>query len=231
MSNDPKYVRLSDRLSNGTLVDTYSHWGITGLDVIEFPVDGTPAAQEFVRGALRRGLLEGASKAEFEEIQDSNDALVAAVARDEDEEKALRKAGQEAVVVRTANSEAKRLAASRAGEGPGGAYDADRKRRQAILATQKELDDGEQAVADAQVGHVAAQAFGDDNPVNTAIHAENGGSSDALRADNGETTTVVDLTGQIPQTTPPVGKSQKASKAEAKARAAAAKAANQDEDE
>lgn len=222
MSNDPKYVRLSDRLSSGSFVDTYSHWGITGLDVVEFPADGTPAAQEFVRDGLRRGLLEAASKAEFEEVAEANESIASQVYMDDDTRRAVENAGQEAKVVRAANTEGRRLAASRAGEGGGGAYDADTKRREAILKVQKDLDDGDIAVPDTnEAGSTSALAFGDDNPVNTAVHAEQGGSSDALRSDNGETVPVADLTGQIPQTTDPVA-STAPKKAAKKGRAAQA---------
>jgi hypothetical protein len=140
--SDPKYVRLSDRMSNGSLVDTYSHWGITGLDVQEFPTDSA-SAQTFVRDNLRKGLLEPASKAEFDEVQEANEEVASAIHRTEDEAKALAKAGQEAQVIRTSGKVAKRLAESRAGEGGGAAYDADTKRRKAVLKAQQSLDEGD----------------------------------------------------------------------------------------
>jgi hypothetical protein len=70
--SDPKYVRLNNELvySRSLVVDTYSHWSISGLDVKAFPdPERHPAQAEFVRDALRRGLIEVASQAEFEEVQ------------------------------------------------------------------------------------------------------------------------------------------------------------------
>lgn len=210
MANDPKYVRLSDRASSGTLVDTYSHWGISGLDVVEFPADGSEAAQAFVRGALRSGLLESASRAEYDEVQNANEAVASQVYMDDETRRQVENAGQEAKVVRTALKEGQRLAAARMQEG-GAAYEADQRRREAVLAVQRELDDEEIAVVgpDGSLGR-AALGFGDDNTLNTAIHSEQGGVSviapETGRVDEGfgAGTGVGSLTDQIPQTQEPV---------------------------
>lgn len=68
MANDPQYVRLNDSLADhGSLADvTGSGWSIGGMDVQEFPEDDDVAAS-FVRGKLRAGVLEPASRAEFDE--------------------------------------------------------------------------------------------------------------------------------------------------------------------
>lgn len=172
--SDPKYVRLADRLSSGMVVDTRSHFAISGLDVQEFPEDDSPNQQAFVRDALRRGHLESASKAEYDEVRGYNEELANAVFRTEEEEQALVKAGQEAQVIRASNKASRKLAASRSGEGGGAAYEADQKRREALLKVQKGLDDDSVPVeveGDGG-GTTYAMAFGDDNPVNTDLSIE-----------------------------------------------------------
>lgn len=68
--SDPKYVRLREDLAGGICADIYSGWSIAGYDVLAFPTDQLPA--EFVQGKLRAGILESASKAEFDEVQESD---------------------------------------------------------------------------------------------------------------------------------------------------------------
>lgn len=69
MPNDPKYVMLANRLTNGMVADIEgSGWSISGLDVKEFP--STEGAARFVRHALREGKLEPSSRAEFDEVQE-----------------------------------------------------------------------------------------------------------------------------------------------------------------
>lgn len=75
MANDPSYVRLANRLSLQTIADISefgSGWSISGLDVKEFPED-TEAAR-YVRLKVGQGVLETASRAEFEEVQDDEEA-------------------------------------------------------------------------------------------------------------------------------------------------------------
>lgn len=69
MAKDPKYVRLCDRLAfNGSWTDIESGFSIGGLDVQEFPSDDKPRQKVAVQKALRQGILEEASKEEFDKI-------------------------------------------------------------------------------------------------------------------------------------------------------------------
>lgn len=75
MANDPSYVRLANRLSLQVIADISefgSGWSISGLDVKEFPED-TEAAR-YVRLKVGQGVLETATRAEFEEVQDDEEA-------------------------------------------------------------------------------------------------------------------------------------------------------------
>ena len=66
---DPTYVRLTDRLATGgSWSDLDSGFAIGGFDVKKFPKDDTRAA-DAVRSAVRAGILEEASKAEFDEVE------------------------------------------------------------------------------------------------------------------------------------------------------------------
>jgi hypothetical protein len=75
MANDPKYVRLPERLLAGNVTDIEggTGWGISGLDVKEFPED--PDEASFVRDALRSQLLEPATAAEFKRVSDAHARL------------------------------------------------------------------------------------------------------------------------------------------------------------
>jgi hypothetical protein len=68
MAKDPQYVRLNDNLADhGSLADVSgSGWSIGGSDVQEFPADDDDAV-DFVRTKLRLGVLEPASRAEYDE--------------------------------------------------------------------------------------------------------------------------------------------------------------------
>lgn len=69
-SDNPKYVRLASRLSRGMQADVQgSGWSIAGLDVRGFPEDFQAA--RYVRGLLNSGVLEPASKSEWDEVHDS----------------------------------------------------------------------------------------------------------------------------------------------------------------
>lgn len=76
MANDPKYVKLADRLVRGNVTDLRSGFSIAGLDVQEFPEQ--PAQQTFVRQAIRAGKVEEASKDEFEAVSADDVDLYAA---------------------------------------------------------------------------------------------------------------------------------------------------------
>lgn len=135
---DPKYVRLAERLTRGNVTDTRSHWSISGLDVKEFPEDALAA--DFVRAQLRRGNLEEAGRAEFQEIQEANDELASVVFEDEERDKAVKKARQEVDVLRTSAALSEKVAAARVQDGTDH-YSADQKRRKGILKAQKALED------------------------------------------------------------------------------------------
>lgn len=68
MANEPKYVRLTERLRGRSIFDINSGWGISGNDVQAYP-EGR-AARSFVRSRLNQGVLEPAATAEAEEIQE-----------------------------------------------------------------------------------------------------------------------------------------------------------------
>lgn len=75
--SDPSYVTLSARNALGMCADIIggSRWSISGYDVKPFPAETNPRAQQFVREMVRRGVLEEASKAEYEEVQDAAKAV------------------------------------------------------------------------------------------------------------------------------------------------------------
>lgn len=89
MANNPSYVRLSDRMVHGLVVDMESGWSISGFDVKEFPEDREQA--RFVKQRLNSGVLERASEAEYDEAHPESD----------DEETADAQAFVEAVQVAT----------------------------------------------------------------------------------------------------------------------------------
>lgn len=71
----PKYVRLSPRLSRGCLVDLNSGFSISGLDVVETPDrKKSPLAGRFIKSKLNQGVLEPASKAEYEEVEETRES-------------------------------------------------------------------------------------------------------------------------------------------------------------
>lgn len=143
MAKDPSYVRLTDRLIRGCQVDLRSGWSIAGLDVREFPDSDYPDAQQFVRGLLQRGVLEGASAAEFEEANGDTDHLAAAGV----EITPPQIAGyyQEAHVVGKANEARRRLEASRGVGSHGLTYKDDQARKRAILKQQNGRQEDETA--------------------------------------------------------------------------------------
>lgn len=72
MADTPKYVRLADRLKTRTQVDLNSGFTISGLDVKEVPDRKKyPNAHRYIREKLARGVLEPASAAEYEEVQEA----------------------------------------------------------------------------------------------------------------------------------------------------------------
>jgi hypothetical protein len=80
---EPQYVRLPERLLSGNVTDVVggSGWGLSGFDVKEVPDrEDEPEAYAFVKEALRAGLLEAASTAEYNMVRKAHDE-VAAIAR------------------------------------------------------------------------------------------------------------------------------------------------------
>src|SRR5438105_346942 len=63
-----KYVRLAGHLTSGLKADIDSGWVISGMDVKEVPDERrAPVAYAFVQGLLRKGILEEAGRAEYDE--------------------------------------------------------------------------------------------------------------------------------------------------------------------
>jgi hypothetical protein len=115
--NDPSYVTLSARNALGMCADIIggSRWSISGYDVKPFPPDTNPRAQQFVRTMIRQGVLEEASRAEYKEVQDANEAVMNEHLSNVDLMEKLAKGGvqegriQEVVAERRAAVKAKRL--------------------------------------------------------------------------------------------------------------------------
>lgn len=81
---DPKYVRLPERLLSGNVTDVLggSQWGISGLDVKEFPSkEDDPEAYAFVRDCVRANMLEEASADEYRMVRKAVDAVEEAAAK------------------------------------------------------------------------------------------------------------------------------------------------------
>lgn len=75
-SEDPKFVRLSNRLTRGMISDTMeSGWSISGLDVKPFPDAKRKAAAKFVRKQINAGNLEACSRAEYDDVQEQAASL------------------------------------------------------------------------------------------------------------------------------------------------------------
>jgi hypothetical protein len=133
-SSDPKYVRLSNRLSFGMQADVDgSGWSISGLDVKEFPA--TDGAARYVRKMLRDGKLEPASRAEFDEVQEGN-KTVAAVSHQESQVQG------EAMRAHRALLESRGI-----GEDPVGDHEDEMESYQERLDEQDDDDDPEEQVA------------------------------------------------------------------------------------
>lgn len=140
MADDPKYVRLATRLSRGMVCDVQgSGWSISGLDVRKFP-EGNVAAR-FVRSRLNAGLLEPASKSEWEEAHDTS--LEEEVLSQNPDYRTTASAVQEGRVQRAAREAQEKLASGRDAD-----YEAERDEqrelieedRQARLKEQEEMD-------------------------------------------------------------------------------------------
>lgn len=119
MATNPQYVRLPERLLSGNVTDVVggSGWGISGFDVKEFPDENDdPVAYAFVKDAVRAGLLEEASTAEFKSVQKAINAVseVAALALPANQGgPAQPSPWNEAAVSQVANKHRRRLVTSR----------------------------------------------------------------------------------------------------------------------
>jgi hypothetical protein len=167
-TQDPSYVRLVDRMARSTQVDISSGWSIAGLDVREFPGDDRPLAQSYVRDAIRRGTIEGCSKAEYEEVHGTNDHDFLAQAGIVVKNAEIEGHFQEAHVVQLAEEERHRIEVARGLGSSGISYGDDQIRRAALLRAQKAHDANKPADPDDEAGVVDPE---DAAAVNEALEA------------------------------------------------------------
>lgn len=160
MPNDPKYVRLANRLSLQTIADIAEYgsgWSISGLDVKEFPDD---EAARYVRLKLGQGVLEPATQAEFDEVHDDEETI-AVVDRYRD---ASQPHPWQESAVQAAHAKRRRVIESSRYEEEETDEEADAERRQAILEEQDELglgtDDPEEQVGRTARGGPRAKKSG-----------------------------------------------------------------------
>jgi hypothetical protein len=134
---DPKYVRLNDALSRGMRADLNSGFSIAGLDVQPMPdQDEEPRRYDYVRSELRAGRLEGASKAEYDEVHP--DVLKDMGVKVERTVKVEAPPVQESHIQREARKARRKILASRdTGEAAEAALEADEERRAAAVKAQR----------------------------------------------------------------------------------------------
>jgi len=94
-------------------VDIRSGWSIAGLDVREYPSDDQPLAQAYVKDRLRRGVLEGCSKAEYDEVNTIDTDYLARTGVKSNDQGAPLSGYQEAHIISAANQDRLKLEASR----------------------------------------------------------------------------------------------------------------------
>lgn len=140
MSSGQKYVRLADRLARGCQVDINSGWSIAGLDVVEYPDEGT-LAETFVKTALSRGVLEYASRAEFDEVMEERNRNFHEEAGIDVERPKVEGYLQEGHLAGLHEESRRKLEASRGLGGGALSYKNDLARRQRLVDAAKELDD------------------------------------------------------------------------------------------
>lgn len=110
-----QYVRLAKRLEKGIVADLDSGWSIAGLDVRQVPAkEDNPLAAKFVKKALADGRLEAASKAEWDEVHDTEAVEREAV---EGRKRAGHVNSQEAHIQREAAKQNRKISESREGSG------------------------------------------------------------------------------------------------------------------
>lgn len=176
MASKVKFVRLSDRLSRGCLVDVKkSGWSIAGYDVKEYPDDDWPTAQRFVDKSLREGKLEEASQAEWDEVHpDGEDHDLLA-----DTGVEVKHTEVEAFPVQEgaiqAAARAHRAGIVRSGANPRASYDADQARRERLAAASDRLTGDDPDDYD----EVDEEELDGDENINPAARSEMAGGSAA----------------------------------------------------
>jgi hypothetical protein len=134
---DPTYVRLPNRLIRGCVVDLNSGWSLSGLDVAQFPSDRYPAAQEFVRRAIRDGRLEEAASEEYDKVHGDHMDLLSETGV-ETVPLHVQATWQAAQHHQLADEIRYDLEGDRGfGSGAAGNYEADQKRREELIAASK----------------------------------------------------------------------------------------------
>jgi hypothetical protein len=151
----PKYVRLADHLSRGMRADLNSGFSLSGYNVVESPDEETEAeAAAFVKRELAAGRMEGASKAEFDEVHpDLLDTLGYEVER----KVSLPIAPQEGHIQREVRGAHRAMRAGRSTEAGESAFEADEARREALIEDAKEAESGSKRGKKAKAGAEASQ--------------------------------------------------------------------------
>lgn len=152
-TNAPDYIRLADHMVTGLVVDMETGWSISGYDVQPFPEDREQA--RFVKRRINAGIIEPATKAEFDEahpdVEEDEDEVAAermvrlvqaAQGRGGTQEHVIReREGRGAAKLQRARARAK---AEEEGydleDGQDADFAADQARREAIVSDQE--DDG-----------------------------------------------------------------------------------------
>ena len=140
MATTTPFVRLTKRLTRQVIFD-HSGFSISGTRVVPYPdAEEHPAQALFVRRCLARGVLEEASRAEYEEQEEVDEELARAGFYDEADKKEVVSYQEHLVVDRQKAAEA-RVRAKRAEteEDDETELEALERRRAELLAEQEEL--------------------------------------------------------------------------------------------
>lgn len=132
--SDPQYVRLCKRLTRGLVADVTggSGWSLAGYDVKPFPEEEEGA--DYVRRLLSQGILESASTAEYELVQEESGKVADTLPEYE------RQDHQEHQVQDAQRAAIARVKAQREEIDPDeDEYEADEARRRAVIEDQKDL--------------------------------------------------------------------------------------------